>query len=139
MFINIILLSTAFIDLRFCYQYYTNSEIEDTIRIESIETKRIRPASMIVGKGLSSKTGYHFVYTNNSKKFLLTDKIDENIYKSIMYKESQDVIKESINEGALSDVADDYIENIKEINEFKIKYIKTSRYNIITSIENVEQ
>ena len=85
------------------------------------------------------KPNYQLLYTTEHEAYLLKDDLHLDTTMLINYKEIFSTIKDLKDEGILSDISNDYIEKISTTSKFNIKYIKTNRYNIITSIEKVEK
>lgn len=137
--ILLFLIPLIFLDLQFYNQYSNNYEIKDTIEIKSVSNTRITPYSRIIGRYAYANIS-QLVYSTDDRVFLLRDSFfDIDTIIDINYKESGEIIKEMREEGLLSDMADNYIHRIPTSNKFKIKYKETSRYNVITSIERVEE
>lgn len=139
--LGILIIPSTFLDLRFYYEYLHNPEIEEVIEMEDKITKEINPLSVFVGK--RHRNGYEaeFVYSKDSREFLLGDCNSESIILDESEKEMFEIIEGLKEEGELSDLADNYLNDQKDKmnsgNKFKVIYKKTKRYNIITSIKNI--
>lgn len=139
---GIIIAPAAFLDLRFYYEYVNAPETQEIIEVEERMTKRIKPYSLFIGRGLNGYIASDFVYTKDAREFLLGGTFEDFVFINEPEKESLQILEEMREKGELTDSIDSYIDEKKDIinrgNKFKISYKKTKRYSVITSIENVE-
>lgn len=144
LFIFIFMIPRAFFDFKFYYEYYNNPKIEDVIEIESIENKTQRPLSSY--RALYSRyryTNIQFLYSMDSRKFILKNKFNVDEFINKQEEELLDIIEIMREDGVLSDLADNYIEEqedkVKRGDKYKITYVKTGRYNVIVNMEHVQK